>query len=1196
MNSKVLSQIAGLLVSVMLTACGGGGGGGSTPAGDPQNPGNTTPQGQVPVVQYEMKATLAGAGSVQSVPWGISCTSTSSISCSANFDTGTAVTLTATPASGYQFTGWGGACTGTSTCSLTMSAAKLVTANFAQTPAQVVTPTLALTTFVSGSGSITGTATGVSINCATSVCTKEINKDTVVSLSAVPATGWVFSGWSGACTGTAACSVTMSAAKAVTATFVETKVLTTAISGSGSVVGASVGVSCTSSTCTKAITVNTLVTLSATPAMGSTFSGWSGACAGTSTCSVTMSAAQSVTATFLPTQVLTTTVSGSGSITGSNAVSCSSGSCTKAISQGTVVSLTATPATGYALSGWSGACTGTGACSVTMSAAQSVTATFLPTQVLTTTVSGSGSITGSNAVSCSSGSCTKAVSQGTVVSLTATPATSYTFSGWSGACTGTGACSVTMSAAQGVTATFVAATVPQTLTTVVSGSGSIVGASAGVSCSSGTCTKAITQGTVVALTATPASGYTFSSWSGACTGTGACSVTMSQTRSVTATFAVAASVAGGCVIPRGSSSVPAFASAHPKVFVNHTATLSCLQQLLSTKAASATRFKSYVDSEIASPGSNWEFQYWWSALMYQVTGTTSYADFAIAKVDAFVASEEAKIAAGQAPEVAGDSYLEVGRLVGDVALVYDWCYSRLTTTQRTRWIAYMNKAVSNVWNPDTANWGGRTMAWSGWSVNNPSNNYYYSFLRATMLVGLATRSENSSAQAWIDKFRTAKISNELVPTFNRDLVGGGSREGTGYGTAMMELFRIYDWWERSTGERIATLTPHTLSSTAWLAHNIVPTLDRLAATGDQARDSSVELFDYHRAYLLGLITLFPQERLSSISKILLDGSSVPKMGSSFQSYVDYLYQPPALPSASIGDLSSTYWGSGTGQLLMRSAWGDKNAAFSTLACGPFTESHAHRDQGSFQLYRGEWLAPTANIYSASGIEQQEELNNLVRVELSGKTIRQVDSTGQCNLTALADNSTYTYGVAKITPVYNGHASISKVEREYLFIKPSTFVVFDRVGSASGTRRIWTLNLPGVPVVSGDRLTYTGATANKLDVYRVAPSGLAYTVNRPVMESSVTNASARRVDVVDTAGTQSNFLHVMGTNSSVTSATRSDATGQTGVQIVLADGRTVTVRFGNTTSGGTIDVRNAGGGTVITGALPTTVTAPPLFRN
>jgi len=380
----------------------------------------------------------------------------------------------------------------------------------------------------------------------------------------------------------------------------------------------------------------------------------------------------------------------------------------------------------------------------------------------------------------------------------------------------------------------------------------------------------------------------------------------------------------------------------------------------------------------------------------------------------------------------------------------------------------------------------------------------------------------------------------------------------------------------------------------------VPTQDFLTATGDQARDSSVALFDYHREYLLSLISLFPQERMSSMAKLVLDGSSQPQMTYGFELFADYLYQPPAaLPSALLADLSPTYWGSGTGQLLMRSAWGDRTAAFSSLACGPFTESHAHRDQGAFQIYRGEWLAPTNNIYTHSGIDQQEELNNLVRIRLNGSTVRQVVGAPQCNLAALADNDTYTYALAKVTPVYNGHAAVSKVEREYLFIKPATFIVFDRVASSTGSSRIWTLNLPHAPVVQGDHLTYNGGHSNRLDVYRAAPSGLSYQVLPTTLSEptdTLTNTEAKRVDVVDSAGGQSNFLHVLGTNGSVSAVTRSDATGQTGAQITLADGRSVTVRFSNTGTGGTLDVLRSSGGSQVTGALPTSVVPPPLFRN
>lgn len=70
-----------------------------------------------------------GSGTVTSSPSGIDCGST----CTASFDNGTSVTITATPAGGSTFAGWSGDCSGTGTCTLTMSADKAVTANFTVT-------------------------------------------------------------------------------------------------------------------------------------------------------------------------------------------------------------------------------------------------------------------------------------------------------------------------------------------------------------------------------------------------------------------------------------------------------------------------------------------------------------------------------------------------------------------------------------------------------------------------------------------------------------------------------------------------------------------------------------------------------------------------------------------------------------------------------------------------------------------------------------------------------------------------------------------------------------------------------------------------------------------------------------------------------------------------------------------------------
>ena len=82
--------------------------------------------GALTTLALTVSKTGAGSGTVTSNPTGISCGAT----CSAAFAIGTMVTLTAAPAAGSTFSGWSGSCTGTGACTVTMSAARAVTANF----------------------------------------------------------------------------------------------------------------------------------------------------------------------------------------------------------------------------------------------------------------------------------------------------------------------------------------------------------------------------------------------------------------------------------------------------------------------------------------------------------------------------------------------------------------------------------------------------------------------------------------------------------------------------------------------------------------------------------------------------------------------------------------------------------------------------------------------------------------------------------------------------------------------------------------------------------------------------------------------------------------------------------------------------------------------------------------------------------
>jgi hypothetical protein len=307
-------------------------------------------------------------------------------------------------------------------------------------------------------------------------------------------------------------------------------------SGSGTVTSTPAGISCEPD-CTEDFEEGELVTLSAVADVGSIFSGWSGDCTGTGSCQVTMSAARDVTATFTPIHPLTVALAGAGTgtVTSSPAgISCPP-DCTEDFEEGEVITLSAVADAGSVFTGWSGDCTGTGSCQVTMSAARSVTATFQPSRTLSVTVVGSGSVSSAPAgISCPA-DCTEDYLDGEVVTLSAVADPGFELAAWSGDCTGTGSCQVTMSQNRAVTATFQPVVTPRTLTVTATGPGSVTSSPPGIACP-GDCTQDYSEGTEVTLTAAPGPDAFLVAWSGDCSGSGGCVVAMSVDRSVGATF------------------------------------------------------------------------------------------------------------------------------------------------------------------------------------------------------------------------------------------------------------------------------------------------------------------------------------------------------------------------------------------------------------------------------------------------------------------------------------------------------------------------------------------------------------------------------------------------------------------------------------------------------------------------------------
>jgi hypothetical protein len=430
-----------------------------------------------------------------------------------------------------------------------------------------------------GAGNVGSTPTGIACSIAAGApsgsCSAQF--ETAVTLSATPAGGSMFTGWSGACTGTGNCQLGVEENRTVTAGFdlaTFTLRITGAGAGSGSIAsqpGLTPAIACTSvggsvsGACTATYTAGTTVTLTPTPSIGAAFDGWSGACSGTGSCTVTMSQARAVTARFVPRSfALGVTGAGEGAGTVATAggaqppLSCAvqagatSGSCTANYPAGAVVTLLAAAATGSRFSGWTGACTGTGDCIVRLDQARSVSASFdlVP---FTVTVAGSG--TGGGRVTADpagidcvlaggsgSGVCAAAFPAGTTVTLAAIASAGSAFSGWTGACTGTDACVVTVDQAVTVSAGFALESMRLTVAGAGDGAGGVASSPDGITCTiaagaaTGTCAADYPAATSVTLTATPASGSAFAGWNGDCTGTAECVVSLDAARSVTATF------------------------------------------------------------------------------------------------------------------------------------------------------------------------------------------------------------------------------------------------------------------------------------------------------------------------------------------------------------------------------------------------------------------------------------------------------------------------------------------------------------------------------------------------------------------------------------------------------------------------------------------------------------------------------------
>jgi polygalacturonase len=256
------------------------------------------------------------------------------------------------------------------------------------------------------------------------------------------------------------------------------------------------------------------VLLTATPATGFAFAGWTGDYASSANpLPITMTANHTVVANFTTaaTCTLALNINGAGTVTpAAGTFNC-----------GTVLTLQATPSAGYTFGGYSGDFTSTdNPAYFTLNANSTINVEFdpVPTCSLNITTVGQGTVTPASA----------AYPCGTVLSLQAMAAANYAFSGFTGDLdTTANPATLTLNQNTNITATFVSGSTC-TLTTSVTGQGTITPSSGSWAC-----------GTTIAIQADAAAKYLFNGWGGALSGSASpTTLTLATNATVTASFVV----------------------------------------------------------------------------------------------------------------------------------------------------------------------------------------------------------------------------------------------------------------------------------------------------------------------------------------------------------------------------------------------------------------------------------------------------------------------------------------------------------------------------------------------------------------------------------------------------------------------------------------------------------------------------------
>ncbi len=432
------------------------------------------------------------------------------------------------------------------------------------------------------------------------------------------------------------------------------------------------------------------------------------------------------------------------------------------------------------------------------------------------------------------------------------------------------------------------------------------------------------------------------------------------------------------------------------------------------------------------------------------------------------------------------------------AIVYDLCHECWTNAQRARFHEYVNKTVEANVSSETHVFHNGWYGYKNWGIG---------------LACYAGYHENPQAPETL-RVLEEDWRSRAAPAMELAGAGGGWAEGY-----YINYF-LYEWLFFCEVARRCEGVDYYADVPQFFGHRAIASLfESYPGIGIYGSRRAIPMGDGGGRVFGG-----DRDKILSARRILVScfrddpdhqvvhtfNETTPRSGVGNYAYKDFLWRDTSIPSGDPTDFRLSHISTGPGYVYARSSW-DEDATYFFFKCGDRFTAHQHLDVGHFLIYKHEELAGDGGHYDAFG--STHDVNYYLRT-LAHSTILVHDPcetwsgiragvvTGNdggqahnwphhngavtdpkqwlrdrnlydiADIVAFEDTGDYVYVAGDCTRAYASR-KLSCFTRQIVFIRPGTFVIFDRVCSTKPEyKKTWLLQAMKLPMTESDWLIVT----------------------------------------------------------------------------------------------------------------------------